>query len=268
MEHIHVNGVDLPYRDQGEGQPIVMVHGAGPDMDTLGVIAADLAADHRVITYNRRGYWQAGEPATSLQQHREDLAAMLDQWGIRGAAVVAFSGGAIPAVDLAVERPDLVGRLVLHDPAIYGKRHVTLSMAKQYMALQWRRRMASDERAHAGFLRWVMRHPDGTSAWDRPDYTDERTQVCLRNARAAMADIAIGDGSHIPVDRLGGIACTVTLVLGERSQPWFHKIARTLQQAFPEPTVTQIPGVGHGMTFEDPAAVAKAIRGALEDSPT
>lgn len=263
MRRFHVNGVDLPYRDEGAGVPVVMVHGGGPDMDTLRAVAADLATDHRVITYNRRGYWGAGTPASSWTQHRDDLLGLLDHLGLRRVVLVAFSAGGIVALDAALERRDLVGALVLHEPAVYGRRHVTPGLARQFLALQWRRRTRSQDRAVAPFLRWVMSHRDGHSVWDRPDYTDDRRQLSLRNAAAILADIDNGDGSHIPEGRLRELGCPVTLLIGAESQRWFHRIASTLTAALPsDHAVVELPGVGHAMAYEDPSATAETIRAA------
>lgn len=267
MERMQVNGVELPYRDEGAGRPIVVIHGGGPDMDTLRGVAAELASDHRVITYNRRGFWGAGAPASSWEEHRDDLAALLDNLDVDRVAVVGSSAGGIVALDLAVNRPDLVEALVLHEPAIYGRRHMTVGLVRAFVGLQWRRRTGPADRAMVPFLRWIMRHRDGVSVWDRPDYSDERKQLSLRNAQAVLTDLDNGDGSHIAEARLREIRCPVTLVMGEKSQPWFHKIARTLTAALPASTVIEVPGVGHAMTFEDPAATAAAIRTALQAVP-
>jgi pimeloyl-ACP methyl ester carboxylesterase len=260
LERAMVNGVELPYLDRGDGPPVLLVHGGGPDMRTLEGVAADLVDDHRVITYNRRGYADAGPVATTWVEHREDAAALLEHLDVTDATVVGFSAGGIPALDLAVERPDLVGALVLVEPAVFGRSHMTPGAARIYLGVQLRRLVLPDEQASAPFFRWVMRHRDGHSVWDQSDYSFERKQLSLQNASAVLADMSNGDGDHIDTEDVRALAAPVTLILGEQSQRWFLGIIETLEGLLPGAERIEIPAVGHAMTFEDPPAVASAVR--------
>jgi pimeloyl-ACP methyl ester carboxylesterase len=260
LERVVVDGVTLPYLDRGEGPPVLLIHGNGPDMRSLEGVAADLLDDHRVITYNRRGYAGSGPAATSWVEHREDAAALLEHLGVSDAAVVGVSGGGIVALQLAVERPDLVGALVLVEPAVYGMEHLTPSAARTYLAVRLRRLALSDDQASVPFFRWVMQHDDGHSVWDQPDYSDERKGLILRNGSGVLADIDNTESSHIDKERVSSIEAPVTFIVGERSQRWFHRIMQTMQELLPEAELIELPAVGHAMTFEDPPAVASAVR--------
>jgi pimeloyl-ACP methyl ester carboxylesterase len=260
LERATVNGVTLAYRDRGDGPPVLLIHGNGPDMMSLEGVATDLLEDHRVITYNRRGYAGSGPAATSWVEHREDAAALLEHLGVSRAAVVGVSGGGIVALQLAVERPDLVGALVLVEPAVYGMEHLTPSAARTYLSVKLRRQLLPDEEAVVPFYRWVMQHDDGHSVWDQPDYSDERKLLILRNGAGTLADIDNTSSTHVDKERVRGIDAPVTFILGERSQRWFHRIMQTMQDLLPEAELIEIPAVGHAMTFEDPPAVASAVR--------
>jgi pimeloyl-ACP methyl ester carboxylesterase len=260
IERAAVNGVTLPYLDRGDGPPVLLIHGNGPDMLSLEGVATDLIEDHRVITYNRRGYAGSGPVATSWVEHREDAAALLEHLGVSDAAVVGVSGGGIVALQLAVERPDLVGALVLLEPGVYGMEHLTPSAARTYLAVQLRRRALPDDQASVPFFRWVMQHDDGHSVWDQPDYSDERKRLILRNGSGVLADMDNASSTHVDKERVRRIEAPVTFILGERSQPWFHRIMQTMQDLLPEAELIEVPAVGHAMTFEDPPAVASAVR--------
>jgi pimeloyl-ACP methyl ester carboxylesterase len=260
LERAAINGVTLPYLDRGDGPPVLLIHGGGPDLRSLEGVAADLVEDHRVITYNRRGYADAGPVATSWIEHREDAAGLLEHLGVSGATVVGISAGGIVALDLAVERPDLIDALVLVEPGVYGMEHLTVSAARTYLAVQLRRRWMADERAVVPLYRWVMQHDDGHSVWDQPDFSDERQRSILRNSSALLADMDNADSSDIDKERVRALEAPVTLILGERSQRWFHRIVATLEDLLPDAQRIEIPAVGHAMTFEDPAALASAVR--------
>src|SRR5260370_7335348 len=57
--------IDLYYEDHGTGKPVVLIHGwplSGASWEKQ--VAALLAAGHRVITYDRRGFGQSSKPSS------------------------------------------------------------------------------------------------------------------------------------------------------------------------------------------------------------
>ena len=70
--------IDLYYEDHGSGSPVVLIHGwplSGASWEKQ--TAALLAAGHRVITYDRRGFGRSSKPATGY--HYDIFAADLDK---------------------------------------------------------------------------------------------------------------------------------------------------------------------------------------------
>ena len=56
MPVLDVPGTALYYDSAGDGLPLILVHGSAVDGSTWDGVLPDLARDHRVITYDRRGY--------------------------------------------------------------------------------------------------------------------------------------------------------------------------------------------------------------------
>lgn len=102
------------------GTPLVMVHGAGVDSSFFSPMAGTLGRVRTVVTYDRRGYGNSGDPVDgdwSTDAQVGDLAAVCERVG-GGAPVVLVGhslGGGI-ALRLAARRPALVDALVLHEP--------------------------------------------------------------------------------------------------------------------------------------------------------
>ena len=71
--------IELYYEDHGSGDPVVLIHGyplSGASWEKQ--IPVLLAAGHRVITYDRRGFSRSvSPPVKDLHLHSEDAAAML-----------------------------------------------------------------------------------------------------------------------------------------------------------------------------------------------
>jgi len=99
-----------------------LLHGWACDGSDWSWLAADLAADHRVIIPDHRGHGRSTPTAARFGAKvlAADAAALLERLSIDHAVVVGHSMGTLVASALAVERPDLVTALILVDP-VYGQ---------------------------------------------------------------------------------------------------------------------------------------------------
>jgi non-heme chloroperoxidase len=90
------NPVEIWYQDQGSGSPVVVIHGYPFDSTSAAKqTAALLAAGHRVITYDRRGFGRSGRPRTGYDYDTlaADLAALLDRLAVDDCVLVGLSMG-------------------------------------------------------------------------------------------------------------------------------------------------------------------------------
>jgi pimeloyl-ACP methyl ester carboxylesterase len=254
--------LNIAYQVLGEGPSVLLIHGGGADGDMWPAAEIDsLARDHRVITYNRRGYPGSGEPVRDWVRHREDAAALLGELEATPATVVGFSAGGIVALDLAVHGPELVSSLVLIDPAVYGRRYLTPDLARMFVSAQLARRFRGAERGAEIFGRWATSYSTGGSAWDREDYPEERRDAIRANARALFADLASGDGSHIPREGVRAIGCPVTLAVTELSPRWLQRVARGLRKSLPDShRFEMIRDSGHALAFDRPGELERVVR--------
>jgi pimeloyl-ACP methyl ester carboxylesterase len=90
------NTVGLYYDDQGDGQPVVLIHGFplnGRSWEKQ--VPALLAAGHRVVTYDRRGFGLSSKPATGYDYDTfaADLDALLTELDLTDVVLVGFSMG-------------------------------------------------------------------------------------------------------------------------------------------------------------------------------
>ena len=97
MPDLQVNGVRLYYEAHGQGPPILCVHGTGGSALRWGAAVPELARLGRVIVYDRRGCTRSQRPdpydKTSVAEHADDAAALLEALGAAPAAVVGRSYG-------------------------------------------------------------------------------------------------------------------------------------------------------------------------------
>jgi pimeloyl-ACP methyl ester carboxylesterase len=100
---------------EGDGDPVVLLHGGLSDSTAWGSQTPALLEDHRVFLVDRRGHGKT--PDTDEPFSYEDMATetieFLEHVVGGPAALVGWSDGAIVALFVAMERPDLVRRQVL-----------------------------------------------------------------------------------------------------------------------------------------------------------
>jgi pimeloyl-ACP methyl ester carboxylesterase len=121
MQHFDSGGVDIAYLDAGEGDPVLLIHGFGTNVDfnwvQPGWVDDLTASGRRVIASDDRGHGGSAklyDPEGYRMQHlAKDAARLLDHLGIERADVLGYSMGARVAAMLAIARPQRTRSLVL-----------------------------------------------------------------------------------------------------------------------------------------------------------
>lgn len=107
----------IEYAEQGQGEPLLLIHGAGGGYDQGLLIARNLFDHHRNIAPSRFGYLRTPVPADSSPSAQADAhAALLDHLGVDRAIVVGVSAGGPSAIELALRHADRVSALILLVP--------------------------------------------------------------------------------------------------------------------------------------------------------
>lgn len=120
MPQFEHDGLRFHYLDIGGGFPFVFQHGLGGDVSqTSGIFKPP--AGIRLLTFDCRGHGETvplgDENRISLAQFADDMAAMMDELGVRQAIVGGISMGAAVAVNFAERYAHRVLGLILSRPA-------------------------------------------------------------------------------------------------------------------------------------------------------
>jgi pimeloyl-ACP methyl ester carboxylesterase len=114
-DRVFTGGLDTYYEVHGAGEPLLYLHGGFNTIEMLGAILPALAQRYRVYLPERQGQGRTPDrdgPIT-FQSMAADTIAFFGAVGLSAAHLVGFSDGAMVAIHVALERPDLVHRLVL-----------------------------------------------------------------------------------------------------------------------------------------------------------
>jgi pimeloyl-ACP methyl ester carboxylesterase len=114
-DRVDAGGLDTYYEIHGAGESLLYLHGGFNTIEMLGEILPALAQRHRVYLPERQGQGRTPDrdgPIT-FQSMADDTIAFFEAVGVSAAHLVGFSDGAMVALHVALQRPDLVRRLVL-----------------------------------------------------------------------------------------------------------------------------------------------------------
>lgn len=110
-----VNGLQLYYEIHGDGEPLVLIHGAYASVSMWGPILEGLAQNHRVIAMDMQAHGHTADVDRPLRYETmaDDIAALMDYLEIESADIVGYSMGAGVGLQFALRHPEKVRRQVL-----------------------------------------------------------------------------------------------------------------------------------------------------------
>lgn len=112
---IEANGVPYYYEIHGEGEPLLLLHGALGSIEMFGPVLPALAESRKVIGVELHGHGRTppGDRDLSLDDMGDDMAQILKALEFKQVDVLGYSLGGSVAIQLALRHPEMVRRLVL-----------------------------------------------------------------------------------------------------------------------------------------------------------
>jgi pimeloyl-ACP methyl ester carboxylesterase len=267
MERIAVGDAELEFEDQGSGEPVIFIHGAGPADSFLPVAVEPVVRDdYRVIRYHRRG--SAGSSPVNgpipVTRQAADCRELLDALGVAKAHVVGHSFGGAVALQLALDAPEVAQTLALFEltmlsvPSAEQFAEAFGPLVEQYM---------SGDRVGAGHGFFAL--------VDGPDWREEISRTVPGGIEQAEKDVAtffecelpsLGEWSFGP-EEAAKIHQPVLYLLGSESPPLFAESQALLGSWLPRMEQDLLPGANHLMQMRYPAEAAARLVAFLKRHP-
>ena len=110
-----MSDIRLHFREQGQGKPLILLHGNGENCDYFEHQIPCFARDYRVIAIDTRGHGQSprGEKPFTIVQFAEDMHDFLDEKAIGKAILSGFSDGGNIALTFALKYPERVEKMIV-----------------------------------------------------------------------------------------------------------------------------------------------------------
>lgn len=112
--HVAVNGMQMYYEVSGQGDPIVVLHGAYMTIPSMGAIIPKLAETHKVyaLEFQAHGRTNDIDRPITYENLGDDVAAFMDAVKLEKADVFGYSMGANAGLQLAIRHPEKVNKII------------------------------------------------------------------------------------------------------------------------------------------------------------
>ncbi len=260
MEGFLVDGGELEFSIEGDGLPIVLVHGsvfADPWEPMVG--HGDLATKHQVVRYHRRGYGNStpAEPGRSLANEAADLVALVDHLGLERAHVVGHSLAADIVLEAVMAAPDRFLTMTLLEPGMFtvpaalGLNEALAGVTQIFDAGDHRQAMLlflGGPRGAEMMAQLEMVLPDGAQ------------EQAVRDA-PALFGLDLPAGSRWVLDEEAARALTqpTLLVNGSKTTAVYRESSTAIATLLDDVEQVEIAGSGHFVHLEQPQQVAEAL---------
>jgi pimeloyl-ACP methyl ester carboxylesterase len=240
--------VTLVYQEQGDGAPVVFVHGCCTDYRAWDAQRQAIAPHYRFIGLNMRYFGTAPWPDDGSkyghQTDADDIAAFIRGLNAGPVDLVGWSYSGPIVLLVALQHPELLRSLAIHEPA--SVTYVT-DPASAKIALDDRQAALAPAvaAAKAGDFAGAARlTPTGVN--HQPDFWDTATPeirtMFLDNARTWTPSLAAPPQPPLTCDMLHQIKIPALITYGEDTRTFFRIAAAGAASCIPGAQLVTIPG--------------------------
>jgi 3-oxoadipate enol-lactonase len=249
----------IAYRVDGEGEPLVLVHGVGGDGGMWDGVVSALPPRFRTIRVDLRGHGRSpliGEPVT-VQDLARDVTGVMDALGVPKASIAGFSLGGLIAQAIALESPDRVDKLALV-ATVAGRTPEEQARSAARIEVVREKGLAAIAAGNREF--WFS----DAFRRDHPEAVEARVRQFMAcdpvSYLHAFAVFAKGDF----VGRLGEIRAPTLVVAGEFDPAATARMARLMHERIAGSRLEILAGMRHALLIECPRRVAALMAGFLQ----
>ena len=251
----------IAYRAEGEGEPIIALHGFGLTQASMRGVVRKFSGGHRVITFDWRGHGKTETPpddsAYAYALMRHDLESLMDHLGIASAHLVGHSMGGQIGLMLAISNPERVKSLTL----IAGgpcRKVVDPAEEKTWLRAAERFANAPQETVIAALASSTPLVASESRDLDASSlYSAARGPALARMIRGAFLNVETND------EACKALTVPLLCIVGERDASYLGE-ARRLHELVSDSKRVLIPDAGHLVHLERPGEVLNTMQKFME----
>ena len=263
-----IGGVEVYYKDQGEGPAILMIHGSRSTLRTWDRIAPALVDRYRVIRYDLPPHGLSGSVSDEAAQRVEPAsftAGLLDHIGVDQVTCVGVSSGGTTCMYFAAAYPGRVSRLIMSNSPSDPVRTDHMVMTPEFEKALEEFTETGFEAKHFinEFLTFYSGDPQRISEQTRLEYYDFNRRVTEANSTAL---VGIVEDHQKARKAMAGVRAPTLLIWGGRDALLIPAAAGVLGGYLENTQVSTVfmPDVGHYPPLESPHRFARIVAAYIE----
>ena len=246
---IKANGISMNYEIKGRGENLVLIHGAGDNLNMWYHQVPVLSKSYHVITYDVRGSGKTESPEGeySISLFAKDAYELMKGIKVEGAYFLGYSMGGRVALELALNHPEMVKALVLANssvgltppsPEAAERRRVMVELLDK-----------GDIKEFAEIMTTGAFSPNFKT--QNPVEFKKYMRVKLQNKPDGLARLIRTLGTPTSPPDLSKVKCPVLLIAGENDQYMGVDQAKQVHEAIIGSKLVVLP-TGHAVAIEMP----------------
>jgi 3-oxoadipate enol-lactonase len=271
MPTVETNGIQTYYEDYGDGQPVVVLHGAFADHQVWTEQLQPLTDDYRVLLYDLRGHGKTGGSALNqytVDTYVDDLAAFINALALDRAVVLGHSWGGMVGYAFADAYPEKLSSLV----TVGARTSETFSTRERaFMAAHNRvvmPLMGNDRVVKAAM--WAQQKFAGDDSTVDMDELQQLREAheCDTPELSAVERSKISDSvrEYFESSWSWELPETSVLMLYGENEPFIEAHADYLETRLENCRTAEIPGAGHNAQVDNPEFVRNQTREFLDEA--
>lgn len=256
-----IGDLEVNYVVEGEGHPLLLLHGGGADAVWWEEVIPSLARHFQVYAMDLRGHGKTvrpPEPKLHADVWTEDLKNFMDSFGIERAALAGWSLGGIVVMNFATVYPDRVTHLIpMGAPGshtgVWDRKGFEDRMALVESGIAMKEIVEKTfEFTKVTFSKYSLEH--------NPTAVEKVRQMLSRNRPTDYAEmLRCREDPAILEGKLKAVTCPSLVICGDSDSRTPLEMSENLHKALPNSYLRIIADCGHNYAREQPEATSRSI---------
>lgn len=249
MPRAKVDGINIDYKVEGRGEPLVMIMGLGGARSSWRYQTGFFKKYYRTVSFDNRGVGKSDKPAGpyTIRMMADDTIGLMDHLGIEKAHVLGVSMGGMIAQELAINHPERVDKLVLG--CTFARAGTSAHSQEMNEAMEHQGKSSQNKVSQRKSISAVL--DLSFNKWSNRVFILPLAKIAIRfYSPAGIAEQMKAVSAHDTVDRLKMISAPTLVITGTEDRLVNPSSSEMIAKLVPNAKLVRVAGGGHTFFME------------------